>query len=177
MPPPNGVGTLYRFERSYPSSSMLLITNNNYTASGQYLTNNPFYRFFSVPNSFLAGSNAAYQVLGDGSILNDFSRVMDGVVNFQCRLIAYDPTRQAGQYYALTLDQTNRGYEAAFQTNLNDRSRLPVCVEVDISLLEPKVLDLVRAQVPGSPAAISILTNQYGKIHTISQRIPVRLKP
>ncbi|MBI5775569.1 MAG: hypothetical protein HZA89_17765 [Verrucomicrobia bacterium] len=154
-PPPNGVGTLYRFERTIVSPSAL-------TNRGSLLTTNPIHRFFSVANAFIPRINPPSS-LGDTNILNEFSRVLDGVVNFQCRIIAYNPARTDGTNY--------------YRTNAIERSSLPVFVEVDIGLLEPKVLEQIRALEPGSPAAYSILTNQFGKVHTFAQRIPIRMRP
>ncbi len=156
--PNGGVGTLYRFAEGLPARYGAL-----------YLSRD----FYNAP-------------------LTNMSRIADGVVHLRVRafdpagrLIAaelrrfQDPASQAGGFPAYTMVTTNlvladgsrAQYDQAaiFMTS----NAVPAFVEVELGMLEPRVLQRYRA-IPNPAAQLEYLSRYAANVHIFRQRIPVR---
>lgn len=106
----------------------------------------------------------------------NFQRIIDGVVDF--RLRAFD---QNGVEILTNCDPnavvlampdpiTNHWCSYGGLTN----NSLPNSVELELGILEPDVVEQVRAIGTNVPAELAFLTNRMGAVHVFRQQIPVR---
>jgi hypothetical protein len=90
-------------------------------------------------------------------------RVVDGVVHFQMR--AFDAngaeiTNPVAGFLELPYDQP--------------QNPLPNSVELELGILEPAIVEQVRALGTNVQAELNFLTNRMGAVHIFRQQIPVR---
>jgi prepilin-type N-terminal cleavage/methylation domain-containing protein len=146
--PGDGVGTLYRY------------SGNNISA-----TNGPLLT--------LQWSNFNYGVTASGPGTN-FTRIMDGVVNFRIR--AYDTNgNQLANIVTPTVIATNYFVPMAddhyYQMTSNS---LPAYVEIELGVLEDRALARYQALSNNPTIGLNYLANHPGQVHMFRQRIPIR---
>lgn len=95
---------------------------------------------------------------------NDFQPVIDGVVHM--RLRAFDAN---GMELTNAFDPTVLTLPGDFPSN-----EIPNSVELELGILEPAVLEQVRAFGTNLVAQQSFLTNRMGAVHMFREQIPVR---
>jgi hypothetical protein len=155
--PGDGVGTLYRF------------SGNNISATNGPLLSLQFSNFYNGFNSGVASSN--------------YTRIMDGVVNFRIR--AYDIngnqyTNQPTTFFPGITSIAVGTYPAPMTDDhryIFLSNSLPAYVEVELGVLEDRTLaryNAILGPATTSPAATSYLMNHPGQVHIFRQRIPIR---
>ncbi len=115
--------------------------------------------------------------------LTNYQRVVDGVVHFRIR--AYDTNGYSMNYLTTNrfanvsmiydpLNSSPIGTLAAETRYTFVNSALPACLEVEMGILEPQVLERYRSY-PNATVAGNYLARQAGAIHLFQQRVPVRM--
>lgn len=95
---------------------------------------------------------------------NNFSRIIDGVIHLRVR--AFDSNGQE-----ITNSFTSGVLELPYdQTN----TPLPNSVELELGILEPQVMEQLRALGTNTVTQVNFLTNRIGSVHIFRQQIPVR---
>jgi hypothetical protein len=166
--------------------------NTKWTGAG-YVVNSgsasplyPLYRFYAETNISANPVGLFSQFVGDINALRinpdqatNLSHVMDGVVHFVVR--AYDPNgyqlTNTVQYKSGQLT-TNRNIwfsapqwgEAGFCMFSNV---VPAAVELQLGVLEDRALERAGSLPFQSPAQLSYLAQQAGKIHLFRQRVTI----
>ncbi len=152
----NGIGTLYRYS----------------------LNNIPVNGTVPPPAIINAGSNLMSVVYDFTNTVhtNNFTRVIDGVVDFRVR--ALDPNGN------LIPAQTNAFGITAYTNTLNGEfyfyrfmsNAVPAYVEVEFGILETRTLQRYYSMTNAANPAVgqSYLTNHAGQVHMFRQRVPVR---
>ncbi len=115
-------------------------------------------------------------------VLTNYQRVIDGVVHF--RIHAYDTNGYSMNYLtnrfanvSMIYDPLNTspaGTLAAETRYAFVNFALPACLEVELGILEPQVLERYRSY-PNATVAGNYLARQAGAIHLFQQRVPVRM--
>ena len=114
--------------------------------------------------------------------LTNYQRVVDGVVHFRIR--AYDSNGYSMNYLSNSfvnvsmiydpLNTSPAGTLASETRYAFVNSALPACLEVEMGILEPQVLERYRSY-PNATVAGNYLARQAGAIHLFQQRVPVRM--
>lgn len=98
------------------------------------------------------------------AITNHFYRIMDGVVHLRMR--AFD---------ANGVELTNAFASGVLELPVDQPANpLPNSVELELGILEPAVVEQVRALGTNVQAELNFLTNRMGAVHIFRQQIPVR---
>ena len=114
--------------------------------------------------------------------LTNYQRVVDGVVHFRIR--AYDTNGYSMNYLTNSFANVSMIYDplntspagtlAAETRYAFVNFALPACLEVELGILEPQVLERYRSY-PNATVAGNYLARQAGAIHLFQQRVPVRM--
>ena len=114
--------------------------------------------------------------------LTNYQRVVDGVVHFRIR--AYDTNGYSMNYLTNTVANVSMIYDplntspagtlAAETRYAFVNSALPACLEVEMAILEPQVLERYKSY-PNATVAGNYLARQAGAIHLFQQRVPIRM--
>ena len=170
-----GVGSLYRLEATTASPANPLIAYYNFPTNvgqlGDYLRN---VNLTNYPNELPIPPNQRFYSH------TDFSRVLDGVVNFT--VTAYDTN---GKVMINSIFNNAQGFFAGYScTNLSANGLLiaqilPSFVEVELAVVEPAVLERFNARIDQGPplsitAARNYLARKSGQVHVFRQRVPIR---
>jgi prepilin-type N-terminal cleavage/methylation domain-containing protein len=118
----------------------------------------------------------------DADSLNEFSRVVDGLVHFKVT-----PLDSRG--VPLELEYLRRGTNPYPEVLITNRlapfpsietffygSAVPAALHLEVGILEPQAVERWRA-LPTPATRARFLTNQAARIHYFQQRIPVRSAP
>jgi len=116
-------------------------------------------------------------------VLTNYQRVVDGVVHFRIR--AYDTNGYSMNYLTTNrfanvsmiydpLNSSPIGTLAAETRYTFVNSALPACLEVEMGILEPHVLERYKSY-PNAAVAANYLVGQAGAIHLFQQRVPIRM--
>ena len=148
----NGIGTLYRYSDSATVSPTNILT----------LANQANYFYNATPPT------------------TNFSRLIDGVVDFRIR--AYDvngnqflPTNSPLHTIRVKFDYTIDEYSYSYFSS----NSLPAYVEIELGILEDRALARYRSLTNGvnnasGSAAWTYLSNHVGQVHIFRQRVTIR---
>ncbi|MGZ5527179.1 MAG: PulJ/GspJ family protein [Limisphaerales bacterium] len=100
----------------------------------------------------------------NGSYTPNFYRIIDGVIHM--RLRAFDAS---GTEITNNVDPTTLTLPRDQPTHT-----IPNSIEIELGILEPQVLEQVRALGTNVQAQQTFLTNRMGAVHIFRQQIPVR---
>ena len=142
----NGVGTLYRYSA----------------------TNVPATNLFNQHNNFVLA--AATLPLSSNT---NFTRIIDGVVDFRIRTFSANGNLIVGRNAASTINAitNNSGNEYFYQFRSN---AVPAFVEVELGILETRTLERYNSYSNSLGLALPYLTNHAAQVHIFRQRIPIR---
>jgi len=102
---------------------------------------------------------------------SDYHRVIDGVVRLKLRVLDTNGFQILNTTSNADITvSVNQGNPESYQF-LNDQ--VPGFVEVELAILEPTAVELLRAAQSG-PARTNILAQNMSKIHVFRQQIPIR---
>jgi len=166
----SGVGTLYRYEQTMPTSR-----------SPERMFENFFFNYSDSAGANKTATNL--NTVEDKQLNLSISRVVDGVVHFRVR--AYDAngfwiTNEFAPPDDLGFkERTNIWLEASTLIPGEIRYRglysnlVPASVELELGILENAVLAKAKA-IPDLNRRYDYLTNQASKVHLFRLRVPVR---
>jgi Tfp pilus assembly protein PilV len=167
-----------------------LVTRTNYLSDVfalEHINNTWFGVGYAISNSLSGANNTAAPIVGtlyrytystndlptdnvcnqflteSANFGKNFNRIIDGVVHLRVR--AFDAngveiTNQVPGVLELPYDQPT--------------NPIPNSVELELGILEPAVLEQVRAFGQNTNAQVSFLTPRIGAVHIFRQQIPVR---
>lgn len=112
-------------------------------------------------------------------------RLLDGVVHFRVSALNADGAAMLTPYTALPGEalaslatQPNRELLTKF---FDTSAELPAYLEIELAVVEPSVLEIIKARTEGLPAGPattariqSLIADQANRVHVFRQRIPVR---
>ncbi len=105
-----------------------------------------------------------------------FTPVLDGVIHF--RVVPYDAlglamiSRPTNVYAPEILLAPDRVGETRFVFQSN---ALPAYLEIELGVVEPRVLEQYRGFASGTSRAREFLADHAGQVHLFRQRVPIRL--
>ncbi len=143
---------------------------------------NPLYRFYMTTNVEASPNpamlfNIFMSSVTTSSFSNNWSHLLDGVVDLTVR--AYD-TNGVWMTNGYTFGYANAAKNALFLPSALGETgfymfsnTLPASVEIDLGVLEDRTLQRAGTWPNGSPAQISYLAQQVGKVHIFRQRVNI----
>ena len=156
----NGIGTLYRY-------SLNNIPVNGTIPPPSIINANS--NLMSVTNDFTTS----------GVPTNNFTRVIDGVVDFRVRALDANGNLIAGQTNAFGITAYTNTLNGEFYFYRFMSNAVPAYVEVEVGILETRTLQRYNSMTNISggarnAVALGFLTNHAGQVHMFRQRVPVR---
>ena len=102
---------------------------------------------------------------------NVFSRVIDGVIHLRMRAFDAYGRELTNSQQIVWLPDTNTVDQGSpwFLTNT-----LPSSVELELGILEPQVVEQLRAFGANTQAQLNFISNRIGSVHIFRQQIPIR---
>jgi hypothetical protein len=155
----NGLGYMVLDPEDRLNKGVLFGTLHRYRTNAARLTDNTFFRGFN---------SDADRLWTDRQI----SRILDGVVHFQVHF--YDP--QGNYWNPIIMSNSNVQVKTDYIPGTYEYTfhgtELPGFLEVELGIIEPPVLERMKAMPPGAQSAF--LARQAGRIHFFRQQIPIR---
>jgi hypothetical protein len=153
----NGIGSLYRYSTNIHVRSLDTLAKAYNPALG------PYDLFFDAVSQW--------------PDTDEFARVVDGVIHFRVRAygtngVLLDPFYDRGVYTNITVN-----YDPASASQFTYEFRqdaLPTALEIELAVVEPDVLERVRALPAAGTVRQEYLAKEAGKVHVFRQRVPIR---